>query len=221
LYATLNILNDESKNIITVEDPVEYRLPNINQVQVNAKAGLTFAVALRSILRSDPDILLVGEIRDRETATIAIEAALTGHLVLSTLHTNDSATTAMRLIEMGVEPFLVGSAIDCIVAQRLARRLCERCKAGVPPTFAEQEMMAEHQMEAYDTTFRPVGCGHCGRTGYMGRFALHEVLVVNESIERIICDRGHAEDMISLRRAGLEHVRLGITAVEEILRVVA
>src|SRR5581483_5710620 len=137
LYATLNILNDESKNVITVEDPVEYRLPNINQVQVNPKAGLTFAGALRSILRSDPDIVLVGEIRDRETATIAIEAALTGHLVLSTLHTNDAATTPQRLVEMGVEPFLGGSAIDCIVAQRLARRLCDKCKEAYQPTMAE------------------------------------------------------------------------------------
>ncbi|MDQ1373421.1 MAG: type pilus assembly protein PilB, partial [Actinomycetota bacterium] len=134
LYATLNILNDESKNVITVEDPVEYRLPNINQVQVNQKAGLTFAAALRSILRSDPDIVLVGEIRDKETAVIAIEAALTGHLVLSTLHTNDAASTPMRLVEMGVEPFLVTSALDCVVAQRLARRLCDKCKEPYQPT---------------------------------------------------------------------------------------
>src|SRR6202022_3655843 len=133
LYATLNILNQESKNVITVEDPVEYRLPNVNQVQTNPKAGLTFASALRSILRSAPDIVLVGEIGDRETATIAIEAALTGHLVLSTLHTNDSATTPQRLVEMGVEPFLVASALACIVAQRLARRLCERCKVAYQP----------------------------------------------------------------------------------------
>src|SRR5437868_2155278 len=133
LYATLNILNDESKNVITVEDPVEYRLPNINQVQVNPKAGLTFAGALRSIMRSDPDIVLVGEIRDRETATIAIEAALTRHRVLSTLHTNDAATTPQPLVEMADEPFLVGSAIDCIVAQRLARRLCDKCKESYLP----------------------------------------------------------------------------------------
>src|SRR5947209_10271070 len=139
LYATLNILNDEAKNVITVEDPVEYRLPNINQVQVNPKAGLTFAGALRSILRSDPDIVLVGEIRDRETATIAIEAALTGHLVLSTVHTNDAASTPSRLVEMGVEPFLVGSSLDCIVAQRLARKLCLKCREPYEPTDAEIE----------------------------------------------------------------------------------
>src|SRR2546423_5826674 len=194
LYATLNILNDESKNIITVEDPVEYRLPNINQVQVNGTAGLTFAAALRSILRSDPDIVLVGEIRDRETATIAIEAALTGHLVLSTLHTNDAATTPQRLVEMGVEPFLVGSAIDCIVAQRLARRLCDKCKEGYQPSMSELQSLGggtELLGESGDlpTLFRPVGCGACGKTGYHGRFALHEVLTVNEDIERVIVER--------------------------------
>ena len=141
LYATLNILNQPSKNVITVEDPVEYQLDGINQIQVNDKAGLTFASALRTILRADPDIILVGEIRDRETATIAIEAALTGHLVLSTLHTNDASTTPNRLIEMGVEPFLVGSALDCIVAQRLARRLCDRCKQPFPVEMDKLEAM--------------------------------------------------------------------------------
>src|SRR5260370_6716721 len=137
LYATLNIVNDEAKNIITVEDPVEYRLAGINPVQVKGKAGLTFASALRSILRSDPDVVLVGEIRDRETALIAVEAALTGHLVLSTLHTNDAASTPTRLVEMGVEPFLVASSLDCIVAHRLAPRLCDTCKEGYRPGEAE------------------------------------------------------------------------------------
>src|SRR3954454_7068537 len=235
LYATLNILNDEAKNVITVEDPVEYRLPNINQVQVNPKAGLTFAGALRSILRSDPDIVLVGEIRDRETATIAIEAALTGHLVLSTLHTNDAATTPQRLVEMGVEPFLVGSAIDCIVAQRLARRLCDKCKETYTPTMAEMQSLGGDAELLGDSgelpdLFRPVGCGACGKTGYHGRFALHEVLTVNEDIERVIVERGHSEDikklasaqgMMTLRQAGLIQVTNGLTSVEEILRVVA
>jgi type IV pilus assembly protein PilB len=233
LYATLNILNDESKNIITVEDPVEYRLPNVNQVQTNPKAGLTFASALRSILRSDPDIVLVGEIRDRETATIAIEAALTGHLVLSTLHTNDSATTPQRLIEMGVEPFLVGSAIDCIVAQRLARRLCEKCKETYTPertALASIGWEAEPDGTELPEIFRPVGCGTCAQTGYLGRFAIHEVLTVTEDIERLIVDRGHSEDikkmaiaegMLTLRQAGLAQVRAGWTSIEEILRVVA
>src|SRR5437773_12567296 len=139
LYATLNVLNSTDKNVITVEDPVEYRLPGVNQVQVNPKAGLTFASALRSILRSDPDIVLVGEIRDRETATIAIEASLTGHLVLSTLHTNDAPSSLPRLVEMGVEPYLVASAIDCIVAQRLARKLCNKCREPYKATAAEME----------------------------------------------------------------------------------
>ena len=134
LYATLNIVSTPDKNVITVEDPVEYRIPGINQVQTNAKAGLTFAAALRSILRSDPDIVLLGEIRDHETAQIAIEASLTGHLVLSTLHTNDSPSAISRLIEMGIEPFLVGTALDCVLAQRLARKLCPKCKEAYAPT---------------------------------------------------------------------------------------
>jgi type IV pilus assembly protein PilB len=232
LYATLNIVNDESKNIITVEDPVEYRLPGINQVQVNVKAGLTFAAALRSILRSDPDIVLVGEIRDRETATIAIEAALTGHLVLSTLHTNDAASTPTRLVEMGVEPFLVASALDCIVAQRLARRLCDKCKEAYRPTEAElaQAGWGVDEFDEAPELFRPKGCQACGKTGYHGRFAVHEVLLVTEDVERLIVDRGHSEDikklsiaqgMLTLRRAGLTQVHAGYTAVEEVLRVIA
>jgi len=232
LYATLNIVNDESKNVITVEDPVEYRLAGINQVQVNTKAGLTFAAALRSILRSDPDIVLVGEIRDRETATIAVEAALTGHLVLSTLHTNDASSTPTRLFEMGVEPFLVASALDCIVAQRLARRLCPKCRQGYQPTPAELIAAGwrEEELDDLPELFRPIGCQACGKTGFYGRFALHEVLLVTEDVERLIVDRGHSEDikkvataqgMLTLRQAGLIQVRAGLTSVEEILRVVA
>ena len=163
LYATLNQLNTPDRNIITVEDPVEYRLPGINQVQINPKAGLTFAGALRSILRADPDIVLVGEIRDQETAVIAIEAALTGHLVLSTLHTNDAASTPMRLVEMGVEPFLVTSALDCVVAQRLARKLCDKCKEPYQPTEAELRRggLADGGARAgeWPTLYRAVGCG--------------------------------------------------------------
>ncbi|MER3453472.1 MAG: type II secretion system protein GspE, partial [Acidimicrobiia bacterium] len=217
LYATLNILNDVGKNIITVEDPVEYRLPGINQCQVNVKAGMTFAAALRSILRADPDIVLVGEIRDRETATIAIEAALTGHLVLSTLHTNDASTTPTRLVEMGVEPFLVASALDCVVAQRLARKLCERCKQPYVPGPAELEAVG-WDAEEVGEVYRPVGCGHCGRTGYHGRFAIHEVMLVTEEIERMIVERAHSEDlkklavaqgMLTLRQSGLIQVRNG------------
>jgi type IV pilus assembly protein PilB len=233
LYSTLNVLNEPTKNIITVEDPVEYQLVGINQVQVNTKAGLTFATALRSILRSDPDILLVGEIRDRETAVIAVEAALTGHLVLSTVHTNDAASTPTRLIEMGVEPFLVGSALDCIVAQRLARRLCDRCKVAYQPERSELESIGwdfETDTGGPPTLMRPAGCGACSGTGYHGRFALHEVMEVTEEIERIIVERGHTEDirklavadgMFTLRQAGLLQTRKGLTSVEEILRVTA
>ncbi len=232
LYATLNIVNDDSKNVITVEDPVEYRLAGINQVQVNIKAGLTFAAALRSILRSDPDVVLVGEIRDRETATIAVEAALTGHLVLSTLHTNDAASTPTRLVEMGVEPFLVASALDCIVAQRLARRLCMKCREAYQPSLAELVAAGWREEDIVDLpeVFRAVGCQACGKTGYHGRFALHEVLVVTEDVERLIVGRGHSEDikkvaiaqgMLTLRQAGLSQVQAGLTSVEEILRVVA
>ena len=162
LYATLNQLNTPDRNIITVEDPVEYRLPGINQVQIHPKAGLTFAGALRSILRADPDIVLVGEIRDKETAIIGIEAALTGHLVLSTLHTNDAASTPMRLVEMGVEPFLVTSALDCVVAQRLARKLCDKCKEPYQPTEAELVEAAWPTEDLEDgewpTLHRAIGC---------------------------------------------------------------
>ncbi|HEX7168468.1 MAG TPA: ATPase, T2SS/T4P/T4SS family [Acidimicrobiales bacterium] len=231
LYAPLNILNDETKNIITVEDPVEYRLAGINQVQVNNKAGMTFAAALRSILRSDPDIVLVGEIRDKETATIAIEAALTGHLVLSTLHTNDAATTPTRLVEMGVEPFLVGSALDCIVAQRLARRLCEKCKEVYRPSAVELANVGWDldRTDELPELFRPVGCSACGKTGYHGRFAVHEVMLITEDIERMIVERAHSDDikkfamaqgMLTLRGAGLRQAGNGLTSIEEVLRVI-
>jgi type IV pilus assembly protein PilB len=228
LYATLNILNDESKNIITVEDPVEYRLPNINQVQVNAKAGLTFAVALRSILRSDPDILLVGEIRDRETAKIAVEAALTGHLVLSTLHTNDAATSITRLIEMGVEPFLVASSIDCVVAQRLVRTLCQQCKRRVMlpmATLREYGYQASFDVEAYE----PVGCKLCGGSGYRGRTGIYEVMSVTPEIRALALERRSASEVLELavsqgmrrlRDDGLEKVQQGRTSVSEVARVV-
>ncbi|MGO9877157.1 MAG: GspE/PulE family protein [Acidimicrobiia bacterium] len=233
LYAALNTLNKPDRNIITVEDPVEYRMPGINQVQINPKAGLTFASALRSILRSDPDIVLVGEIRDRETAVIAVEAALTGHLVLSTLHTNDAASTPLRLVEMGVEPFLVTSALDCVVAQRLARRLCDKCKEAYQPTEAELVEvgwpMADLDRSEWPTLHRAIGCTACGRTGYKGRFALHEVMLVTEEIERLIIERRSTEDlqktaemqgMLTLKSDGLRKVAMGYTSLEEIFRVV-
>ncbi|MDX6198938.1 MAG: type pilus assembly protein PilB [Actinomycetota bacterium] len=231
LYATLNIVSKPEVNVITVEDPVEYRLPGINQVQTNAKAGLTFAAALRSILRSDPDIVLLGEIRDHETAQIAIEAALTGHLVLSTLHTNDAPSAITRLTEMGIEPFLVGSALDCVLAQRLARRLCPKCKEAYVPT---KEMMVENRFpfspdEPLPTLYRPVGCSACSKTGYKGRLALHEVMAVSEDIERLAVEHASAltignvareQGMVTLRDDGLAKVKAGHTSIEEILRVV-
>ncbi|MFO7960128.1 MAG: ATPase, T2SS/T4P/T4SS family, partial [Nitriliruptoraceae bacterium] len=182
LYATLNVVNQEGVNIITTEDPVEYRLGGISQVQVNNKVGLSFASALRSILRQDPDIVLVGEMRDRETAQIGVEAALTGHLVLSTLHTNDAPSAVTRLTEMGIEPFLVGSAVDCVLAQRLARRVCPRCVEMVRP---EAEMLkaagfSDDIVEERPEVPRAVGCSSCSQTGYRGRLAIHEVMTVTE-----------------------------------------
>jgi type IV pilus assembly protein PilB len=230
LYATLNVVSDPTRNIITVEDPVEYRLAGINQVQTNPKAGLTFASALRSILRSDPDIVLIGEIRDRETAQIAIEAALTGHLVLSTLHTNDAPSAMTRLVEMGIEPFLVASALDCVLAQRLARKLCDRCKEPFVPSEAEMEA-ARFPFEAGEEVklYRAVGCSACGNTGYKGRMALHEVMTVTEEIERLVVEHASSETiaevargqgMLTLRMDGIEKVRAGQTSLEEVFRVV-
>jgi type IV pilus assembly protein PilB len=231
LYATLNILNRAEVNIITVEDPVEYKLAGINQVQTNAKAGLTFASALRSILRSDPDVVLIGEIRDRETAQIAIEAALTGHLVLSTLHTNDAPSALTRLTEMGIEPFLVASALDSILAQRLARRLCEKCKERYQPSVEELKTarFPFDEDEDLPTLYRPMGCTACGKTGYRGRLAVHEVMSVTEDIERLVVEKASSEDigrvarsqgMTTLRDDGMAKAALGVTSIEEILRVV-
>jgi type IV pilus assembly protein PilB len=231
LYATLNILNQEDRNIITVEDPVEYRLPGVNQMQVNPKAGLTFASALRSILRADPDIVLVGEVRDRETAMIAIEAALTGHLVLTTLHTNDAPSAITRLVEMDVETFLVASAIDCVIAQRLARKLCERCKEGYTPEHAEMDAAGypEWLWPEIEVLYRHVGCPACSNTGFRGRLGLYEVMPMSEELERLAVDRASADQMkavavqqgmMTLREDGLEKARVGLTSIEEVARVV-
>ncbi len=229
LYAALNILNSTEKNLITVEDPVEYRLASVNQVQVNPRPGLTFAAALRSILRHDPDIVMIGEIRDEETALIAVEAALTGHLVLSTLHTNDAAGTLTRLTEMGIEPFLTSSALDCVVAQRLARRLCTHCREEYTPTMEVlQEAGFPTNGGPPPTLYRPRGCKMCSDTGYKGRVGLYEVLQISESIERLIVDRATSDEitqaaieegMVPMRRDGFEKVRQGTTSLEEILRV--
>jgi type IV pilus assembly protein PilB len=233
MYATLNILNQEDKNIITVEDPVEYRLGGTNQIQVNPKAGLTFASALRSILRADPDIILIGEVRDKETAMIAVESALTGHLVLSSLHTNDAASAVTRLIEMDVETFLVASAIDCVVAQRLARKLCERCKQGYEPEAAElrEAGFSEDVQEEVGQLYRPAqgGCQACSTTGFRGRIGLYEVMLMTEELERLTVERGSADamravaieqGMETLREDGLAKTRLGLTSIEEVARVV-
>ncbi|WP_426516265.1 GspE/PulE family protein [Diaminobutyricibacter sp. McL0618] len=232
LYTTLGAVARPEINVITVEDPVEYRMHGINQVQVNPKAGLTFASALRSILRSDPDVVLLGEIRDHETAQIAIEASLTGHLVLSTLHTNDAPSAVTRLTEMDIEPFLVGSALDCVVAQRLARRLCDRCKQ--PAEYSVDDL--QRLRFAFDPdrglpeVFAPVGCASCSNTGYRGRIAVHEVMAVTEEIERLAVARASSAEigraareqgMLTLREDGWEKAKLGLTSVDEILRVVA
>jgi type IV pilus assembly protein PilB len=230
LYATLTEISKPTINIITVEDPVEYRLPGINQVQVDAKAGMTFAAVLPAILRSDPDVVLIGEIRDRVTAQLAVEASLTGHLVLSTLHTNDAPSAVTRLIEMGIEPFLVGSSLDAVLAQRLARRLCDWCKEQYLPT--EEELVAarwpEQELGVPHTLWKPVGCKTCSNTGYRGRMALHEVMPVTEEIERLAIKRSSAgeihavaiqEGMHDLRVDGLFKAMEGQTSVTEVLRV--
>jgi type IV pilus assembly protein PilB len=230
LYATLNQIARVEINVITVEDPVEYRIPNINQIQVNPKAGLTFANALRSILRSDPDVVLIGEIRDHETALIAIEAALTGHLVLSTLHTNDAPSAITRLIEMEIEPFLVGSAVDSVVAQRLARRLCEKCKQEYMPEPRDLESRFSWKagMEV-PALYKAMGCSSCSNTGYRGRMALHEVMPVSEEIERLAVDRASSAEISRMARSqgmetlledGWAKVQEGLTSIEELFRVV-
>ncbi len=231
LYSTLNVLNNPDVNIVTVEDPVEYRLTGISQVQVNKKAGLTFANALRSFLRQDPDIMLVGEIRDKETGNIAIESALTGHLVLSTLHTNDAPSTVSRLTEMGIEAFLVGSAVDSVLGQRLARRLCSNCKVPYDATV-EELTHAGWDFELLGGElpglFRPEGCNQCSNTGYRGRLAMHEIMIVSEEIERLVVQHAPTDQIASLaieqgmrtmRQDGLIKASRGLTSLEEVLRV--
>jgi type IV pilus assembly protein PilB len=227
LYAALSDLNSVEKNIITIEDPVEYQLDGITQVQVNTKAGLHFHTGLRSMMRADPDIIMVGEIRDRETAQIAIESALTGHLVLSTLHTNDAASAITRLVEMGIEPFLVASAIDCVVAQRLARKLCQHCKERQiisSDVLRANGIRSQFDMEAYAAK----GCSRCSQSGYKGRVGLYEVMTITDEIRKLALARAPAPDisevavrqgMRLLRDDGLEKVRLGMTSIAEITRV--
>ena len=228
LYAALGMLNTPEKNIITIEDPVEYQVEGITQVQVAPKAGLTFAAGLRAMVRADPDVIMVGEVRDRETAQIAIESALTGHLVLSTLHTNDAPSAITRLTEMGIEPFLVASAIHCVVAQRLARTLCNQCKQRtiVPAAILRENGYSVNlDVEAYE----PVGCRRCGGTGYKGRIGIYEVMLVTPEIRTLALERRAAEEigdvaeaqgMRRLRDDGLAKVRQGRTSIAEVARVV-
>jgi type IV pilus assembly protein PilB len=230
LYAAINETNDPTTNLITVEDPVEYRLEGLSQVQVHERAGLSFASALRSILRQDPDTVMIGEIRDVETATIAIEAALTGHLVLSTLHTNTAPSAITRLTEMGVEPFLTVSAINCVVAQRLARRLCNDCKeAYVPEEAALERINFPYEKGTLPTLYKAVGCKKCGMIGYKGRMGIHEVLKMTEKLERLSVNHASSDElarqaiedgMVPLRQDGFAKVALGQTSIEEILRVI-
>jgi type IV pilus assembly protein PilB len=230
LYATLAQISKPTINVITVEDPVEYRLAGVNQVQVNHKAGLTFAAVLPAILRSDPDVVLIGEIRDRATAQIAVEAALTGHLVLSTLHTNDAPGAVTRLTEMGIEPFLVGSSLDCVLAQRLARRLCDWCKEEYQPTNAElaAARWPYEDIKVPELLWRPKGCRNCANTGYRGRIALHEVMPVTSEIESLAIKRASATEvrtiavdqgMYDLRADGLAKAAAGQTSIREVMRV--
>lgn len=229
LYAALGVINTPEKNIITIEDPVEYQVGGITQVQVNGKAGLTFASGLRAMMRADPDVIMVGEIRDRETAQIAIESALTGHLVLSTLHTNDAPGAITRLIEMGTEPFLVSSAIDCVVAQRLARTLCEHCKRPATVSAAALRESGFDVRDDFDVhVHEPVGCPRCGGSGYKGRLGLYEVMTVTDEIRRLAIERASADQigavavsqgMRRLREDGLEKVRQGRTSIAEVARV--
>jgi type IV pilus assembly protein PilB len=233
LYASLAEINQPDVKIITVEDPVEYRLAGINQIQINPKAGLTFATALRTILRSDPDVIMVGEIRDTETAKISIESALTGHFVFSTLHTNDAPGAITRLNEMGVEPFLTGSAVTAVLAQRLARRLCTNCCEMYVPTMDElitarlapEDAAAREGMALY----RKVGCPRCNRTGYKGRIGIFQLLVMNDELEGLAAANAsrdaveHAAmeaGMRSLWDDGIAKAAAGLTSIEELTRVV-
>ena len=224
LYAALHALNDGERSILTIEDPVETRIAGIKQMQIAPKAGVTFDVGLRSMLRADPDVIMVGEIRDAETAHIAVEAAMTGHLVLSTLHTRDAPSALGRLIDMGIEPFLVSSAVDCIVAQRLVRMLCKHCKR---PQKVSEAVLAEHELAGAEP-YEPVGCSRCGGSGYRGRLGLYEVMTVSEPIRALILERSSVDEMVAvalsegmrrLRDDGLHKVREGLTSIAEIERM--
>jgi type IV pilus assembly protein PilB len=227
LYSCLHILNQPGVNIATAEDPAEIQLPGVNQVNVNDKAGLNFATALRAFLRQDPDVIMVGEIRDLETADIAIKAAQTGHLVLSTLHTNDAPSTLVRMMNMGVAPFNVASSVHLIVAQRLARKLCPHCKSpeDIPPEALLRAGFREEDLDGTWQPFGPVGCEHCKNTGYKGRTGVYEVMPISDDMRQLIMRNGNSieiaelaerEGMRNLRQSGLLKAKAGITSLEEI-----
>ena len=224
LYGALGVINDGQRSILTIEDPVESPIAGIKQMQVSAKTGVTFATGLRSMLRADPDVIMVGEIRDRETAEIAVQAAVTGHLVLSTLHTRDAASAITRLIDMGIEPFMVAAAIDCVVAQRLARTLCTQCKrlSYVPEAVRMTEGLGSAEV------FEPVGCIRCGGTGYHGRVGLYEVMPVTDEMRALVLEHRGADEiaaaakrggMSTIRDDGIQKVKQGLTSLVEVGRV--
>ncbi|MEM9169862.1 MAG: type II secretion system ATPase GspE [Pseudomonadota bacterium] len=227
LYAGLSLLNEPSRNILTVEDPVEYAIDGVGQTQINPKVGMTFATGLRAILRQDPDVVMVGEIRDGETAEIAIQAALTGHLVLSTVHTNSAVGAITRLRDMGVEPFLLSSTVAAVMAQRLVRRLCPACKTPYAPDAAERALLGAGPDEAL-TVYRPAGCGRCNHTGYEGRIGVYELAVTDERLRTMIHEDASEQDLAAhafrdadtLAQSGFGHVRAGLTSIEEVLRVI-
>jgi type IV pilus assembly protein PilB len=227
LYAALNKLNSEEVNIITIEDPVEYQLEGINQIQVNQNVGMTFAAGLRSILRQDPDIIMVGEIRDKETVEVSVRASLTGHLVLSTIHTNDALSSVTRMLDMGVEPFLVASSLSGVVAQRLVRKVCRDCAKAQEPSKRENDIFAKRGIQI-DTVWKGSGCSSCNMTGYRGRIAIHEVLDINEELRKAIMNEEPVtvlreiavkNETIFLIDDGLLKVKQGLTTTEEVLRV--
>jgi type IV pilus assembly protein PilB len=228
LYSAISTINSTDMNIMTAEDPVEFNVPNINQIQIKEEIGLTFAVCLRSFLRQDPDIMLVGEMRDQETVDIAIKAALTGHLVFSTIHTNDAASSITRMVNMNVEPFLIADSLIVVVAQRLIRRLCKKC--AQPHTLPEAALLEmgyrKDELKGLEA-MKAGGCDVCNRTGYKGRTALFEVMSIDDDIRTMILTRAQSRDikkkaiekgMLTLRRSGLVKIKNGVTSVEEVLR---
>ena len=229
LYASINQLDANERNILTIEEPIEYRFMDINQTQVNPKAGITFATGLRAIMRHDPDVILVGEIRDKDTATTAVQAALTGHLVLSSIHANDAVSVLFRLIDLGVEPYLISSTLVGIVAQRMVRRICTHCRAPSQPSVEEQIAYEEEMKEQPNTLYSGAGCNLCANTGYRGRTGLFELLVMSEKIRRMLLSNASAGDikaealrggMTTMKRDGMLKVKGGITSVSEVLRSV-